>query len=160
MDRPLRRVVKLILDPHKPPVGILIRYEKLPEFCYKCGYFGHQLKECTLPGGDMDINMLKFPYGPWIRAEEDKVQLPVVNLLVNLSQMVTSMRDRIKETTMGKNLDIIGQKRRYLAEVEGGEADGALVVALDDNDLISVPIAKRRSIKPVTTCYRLNAYKS
>lgn len=37
--KPLRRVVKLTLDPQSPPVGVLIRYEKLPEYCYNCGRF-------------------------------------------------------------------------------------------------------------------------
>lgn len=47
ISKPLRRIVKLTLDTKNPSVGILLRYECLPEFYYGCGLLGHQFKECS-----------------------------------------------------------------------------------------------------------------
>lgn len=40
--------------------------------------YGHQIKECNLSGEDIDKNELKNPYGEWLRAEDGKANLPLV----------------------------------------------------------------------------------
>lgn len=44
---------------------VLIRYERLPDFCYCCGCIGHQYRECA-----MYNNQLKeeLAYDPWLKA--------------------------------------------------------------------------------------------
>lgn len=70
VNSPLRRPTKITLDHHLPPVRVLLRYEKLPEYCYICGLLGHQLKSCNISDYDLQMNDLNYPYGPWLRAED------------------------------------------------------------------------------------------
>lgn len=51
---------------------IKVTYEKLPDFCYGYGHFGHTIKECEAENG-MDEDDL--PYGGWLR-EPTKLKLP------------------------------------------------------------------------------------
>lgn len=60
IKKPLRRVLKLTLDPSNPPEEILIRYERLPEYCYMCGIIGHQIKECTIYEEEFDSKEQKY----------------------------------------------------------------------------------------------------
>ena len=47
-----------------------LKYERLPNFCYRCGFLNHTLKDCselsekTAAGGDVEIQ-----YGAWLRGE-------------------------------------------------------------------------------------------
>lgn len=77
ISKPLKRVVKLTLDPGNPPVGIVLRYKKVPDYCYICGKFGHQFKQCSLFDREMELNVRNHPYGLWLRAEEEKVFCPL-----------------------------------------------------------------------------------
>ncbi|KAL5789586.1 hypothetical protein ACOSQ2_004474 [Xanthoceras sorbifolium] len=47
----------------------MLRYERLPEFCFQCGILGHATRECleldhTVLGGSQ-----QFDYGTWLRAQ-------------------------------------------------------------------------------------------
>ena len=49
---------------------VQLKYERLPNYCYRCGFLNHTLKDCselsekTAAGGDVEIQ-----YGAWLRGE-------------------------------------------------------------------------------------------
>lgn len=45
-------------------VCILLRYERLPQFCFQCGCLGHIFRDCGSPNEELK----EFPFGPWLRA--------------------------------------------------------------------------------------------
>lgn len=55
-------------------VELQVLYERLPDFCFCCGIFGHQFKECETYKGQPKE---KLPYGTYMKvlskAEKTKV---------------------------------------------------------------------------------------
>ncbi|KAH7567791.1 hypothetical protein JRO89_XS07G0149900 [Xanthoceras sorbifolium] len=46
VSKPLRRCIRVDLDGSGKAVTMLLRYERLPEFCFQCGHVGHATREC------------------------------------------------------------------------------------------------------------------
>ncbi|KAF7825221.1 cysteine desulfurase mitochondrial-like [Senna tora] len=47
------------------------RYERFPQFCYKCGIIGHDNEQCLIDlDGEKEDSNEDLPYGPWIRATQ------------------------------------------------------------------------------------------
>ena len=67
--KPLCRTVKLVDPTYGNIIGIL-RYERLPFLCFKCGIIVHTLRQCGV-GGDAvsteEKNSLQF--GTWLYGE-------------------------------------------------------------------------------------------
>lgn len=61
---PLRHGCKLRTNEGKE-VWCPIQYEKLPDFCFTCGKFGHSLRECQQSGS---LNNNCHEYGEWLKA--------------------------------------------------------------------------------------------
>lgn len=111
--KPLRRIVKLTLDPKNPSVVILLLYERLPEFCYGCGLFGHQYKECSQYDDISGSQEVKLPYGSWLRAEDEKVKLPSVEIILNRNPQYKIFSEKSMEDNSLMLMDSIGQKRGF-----------------------------------------------
>ncbi|KAL9679901.1 hypothetical protein QQ045_017772 [Rhodiola kirilowii] len=62
---PIRHGVYM-LDEEEDPLWIEFKYERLPNFCYRCGRLSHELEQCTYEVEDPS-NRRKF--GPQLRAE-------------------------------------------------------------------------------------------
>ncbi|KAH7566579.1 hypothetical protein JRO89_XS08G0193100 [Xanthoceras sorbifolium] len=46
-NKPLIRGLKVVLDESGVPTIMLLRYERLPKYCFKCGVLGHPFRECS-----------------------------------------------------------------------------------------------------------------
>lgn len=86
ISQPLKMVVNLTLDPVNPSVGILLRYEKLPDYCYVCGIIGHQLKKCHIKDYVLASQSGKYLFGAWLRDEEEGIMLPPVDLILQVTK--------------------------------------------------------------------------
>ena len=60
--------------PELHDVWIGLKYEKLPDLCYKCGIIGHYEKDCSIDKSLIaNQHGVNFPaFGGWIRPENDK----------------------------------------------------------------------------------------
>lgn len=57
-------------------IRIEIRYERLSDFCYKCGLLGHKISTCKMSIDDEDMDITTYDYGPWIRSENSLIPNP------------------------------------------------------------------------------------
>ena len=52
---------------------VLFKYERLPNFCYRCGLLEHDLKECPQNrGADKEGKTEELQYGAWMRGDPVK----------------------------------------------------------------------------------------
>lgn len=52
----------------EPPFQVTFKYEKLCNFCYRCGFLNHVDRFCQMEARD------PLPYGSWMRANEGRGQ--------------------------------------------------------------------------------------
>ncbi|PPR91253.1 hypothetical protein GOBAR_AA29434 [Gossypium barbadense] len=67
ISKPLRRIVKLASRYGGETIGV-IKYERLPDFCYVCGLIGHTSKNYKDNREGDGINDSNAQYGSWMRA--------------------------------------------------------------------------------------------
>jgi hypothetical protein len=75
LQKPLRRGVMLKTNKDSTPDWFEIQYEKLPFYCYSCGFLGHMDLECPTPA--MRNSLGKLPYDVRLRAPEEKKKKPL-----------------------------------------------------------------------------------
>ncbi|KAL5851838.1 hypothetical protein ACOSQ3_006956 [Xanthoceras sorbifolium] len=67
ISKPLQRVIRVKLARMVKEKTLLIKYERLPEYCFGCSYLGHSYREFfkeTADQGNCDSN--EFPFGVWM----------------------------------------------------------------------------------------------
>lgn len=57
----------LKMDESEENYWITIRYERIPDFCFKCGRIFHVAKECTEAKDNMETNKERFEFGAWMK---------------------------------------------------------------------------------------------
>lgn len=71
VDKPLQRGL-FLNDSAGRRTWVYFRYERLPEFCYWCGYIGHSEKDCS--GWDGEGEVVQWPYDPLLRASPSRAR--------------------------------------------------------------------------------------
>ncbi|KAL2895154.1 hypothetical protein RDABS01_011063 [Bienertia sinuspersici] len=101
ISKPLMRGMKILVGGAQKWVDF--KYEKLPEFCYLCGLFGHSARDCGLY--DEEIPESLHPYGSWLRASlthnkfrSDSVRDSEMRLLEEFNSSVTNLKAKQKLT--------------------------------------------------------------
>lgn len=69
LGKAIRRGTHICLD-KVAPLWILVKYERLPSFCYECGRLGHTMVECDTSDNAKKKN--KGNYGSLIKKETKK----------------------------------------------------------------------------------------
>ncbi|TXG54301.1 hypothetical protein EZV62_019557 [Acer yangbiense] len=69
ISKPLKRWLRLGLDRSGNIVVVGLKYERLPEFCYACGWLGHGISECPDTEAKKEaMEGATLRFGPWMRA--------------------------------------------------------------------------------------------
>lgn len=104
--RPLIQTVPFPCQGRKDLI-IEIRYERLSEFCYKCGLLGHKFQSCSANFGEIALDFSTISFGPWLKSQNQHIQNPVLknqlqktNLSPHPPQHKPLSLEKISETTM------------------------------------------------------------
>ncbi|KAL5827595.1 hypothetical protein ACOSQ3_019436 [Xanthoceras sorbifolium] len=69
ITKPLKRGIRMRLENFDTMITALIKYERLPDFCYGCGFIGHSFRECHISEVRKSIMEGAEPkFGVWLRA--------------------------------------------------------------------------------------------
>ncbi|KAK3211949.1 hypothetical protein Dsin_016655 [Dipteronia sinensis] len=69
ITKPLRRCLRVDVLGDRAETVMLLRYERLPNHCFKCGRVGHITGECTVGDPIPVVNGMEKPtFGSWLRA--------------------------------------------------------------------------------------------
>ncbi|XP_057792251.1 uncharacterized protein LOC131009066 [Salvia miltiorrhiza] len=64
LSRPLQRCIRLLPDGEMEEAIIILLYEKIPNFCFKCGKIGHLYRFCD----ESTMTTQEMKYGTWLMA--------------------------------------------------------------------------------------------
>ncbi|KAK2648552.1 hypothetical protein Ddye_016041 [Dipteronia dyeriana] len=67
VDKPLQRFLRVVVLGDGEETVIPIQYETLPNFCFRCGFFGHTVRECPESEKNDQLGVLDMPYGAWLK---------------------------------------------------------------------------------------------
>ncbi|KAL5816516.1 hypothetical protein ACOSQ3_024894 [Xanthoceras sorbifolium] len=69
VSKPLKRGLRVWLFDFQMIVIVLLRYERLSEFCFACGLLGRSIQECSNKKARMEaIDSAAPKFGEWLRA--------------------------------------------------------------------------------------------
>ncbi|KAL5762916.1 hypothetical protein ACOSP7_019180 [Xanthoceras sorbifolium] len=69
ITKPLKRGIRMRLENFDTMITALIKYERLPDFCYGCGFIGHSFRECHISEVRKSIMEGAEPkFRVWLRA--------------------------------------------------------------------------------------------
>ncbi|KAL5814649.1 hypothetical protein ACOSQ4_025290 [Xanthoceras sorbifolium] len=69
ISKPLKRGVRVWIEEFGVMVVALVRYERLPDFCFACGYVGHSFRDCSNSEAKHEALHSHAPkFGSWLRA--------------------------------------------------------------------------------------------
>ncbi|KAL3646892.1 hypothetical protein CASFOL_009436 [Castilleja foliolosa] len=75
IQKPLQSMLSLPCS-GRPRLLVEIRYERLVDFCYSCGFLGHKLANCLKPIEGEPNNRDTASYGPWMKIENSQIPNP------------------------------------------------------------------------------------
>lgn len=71
ITKPLKRALR-VKCVNGEAIMVTFTYERLPNFCYRCGIIGHLLKDCKIQfdieAACGDVSEDSMEWGPWLRA--------------------------------------------------------------------------------------------
>lgn len=93
----LKKVIRIQQEDGKE-ILVGVTYEKLPDFCFCCGYIGHQYRECATYKGQPKEELA---YGAWLRAIPlpERTRFQRSKERGNRDQSKTPREDRNSEST-------------------------------------------------------------
>ncbi|KAK3228835.1 hypothetical protein Dsin_000716 [Dipteronia sinensis] len=55
---------------------MLLRYERLLDYCFKCGRLGHAMRECNVEGDDREVTVANLCLSVWLRTVSPPKRFP------------------------------------------------------------------------------------
>ena len=120
---------------------MLFKYERLPNFCYRCGLLEHDLKDCTQEdGADVNGNRGELQYGAWIRGEPARKgvwessspkrneRMSMRGSLPEESSQALRVQTSRKEVETDKGASVVpclGEKKLECTPLNNGDSDGS-----------------------------------
>ncbi|TXG54012.1 hypothetical protein EZV62_019268 [Acer yangbiense] len=150
INQPLKRCIRLDILGDGVESLMILRYERLPNHCFKCGMVDHNTNECQSKEHRPVINGVEdLPFGIWLRAStpfkryknRDRMAKEVVNSQTNATLGSQSKSFKPRDVGTSGNNDDFSQNAEPMAEeiIEGSKEvigeEGSVVEMVENLDL-------------------------
>ncbi|KAK9195052.1 hypothetical protein WN943_003169 [Citrus x changshan-huyou] len=112
----LKKVIRIQQEDGKE-ILVGVTYEKLPDYCFCCGYIGHQYRECATYKGQPKEELA---YGAWLRA------LPLPERMRFQRSKERGNRDQSKTTREDRNSESTGTPQLQQLNPKGEIGSGSI----------------------------------
>ncbi|TXG70892.1 hypothetical protein EZV62_005827 [Acer yangbiense] len=130
ISKPIRRCLRVDIMGDGVETIMLLRYERLSNFCFKCGRIGHASNECISEDRILVVNGVEKPlFGAWLKAE-------------GISNASTSGRMTIANSNISAPVDLGGEERTEAWKAEAGKCVIADVAVTDEAKAVMDPVAE------------------
>ena len=132
---------KRILGEEGEDWWVRFKYERLPNFCYRCGLLEHDLKDCTQKdGADENENRGELQYGAWMRREparkgvwessypKKNEGMSIRGRLQEESSQARRVQTSRKEVETDRSVSVVpclGEKKLECTPQTNGDSDGS-----------------------------------
>lgn len=153
LNKPLQRCVGIMVGEDSEKHIILIRYERLPDYCSACGRVGHVVRHCD----DTKVDKQKNSFGTWLRATRT-FEARRGRGEPQRGGSPEKERASSNQNTSGRALVLAGEKSRGTVHGENSHAlSNAAAQSSDENNMIIEEEVEKSKESSSSTAEKLGA---
>ncbi|KAL5804902.1 hypothetical protein ACOSQ3_031702 [Xanthoceras sorbifolium] len=156
VTKPLKRILRVKLDGMVEENTLILKYERMPEYCFYCSLIGHSFKEFP---EDSHSNGTAcnptFAFGTWLRATSPRKESPTATMTKPSTSAGKLPGNNLDSSTIGKYRNVAPNPRDHrVGDKRKGKISGSEVRVCESPDMVEMitqcVLKEERQITPTT----------